>query len=82
MTLIWLSFLAFGRALLPGKVLSAADILFVLEPWKSLAPDLHPGNPLLSDATMLFQPWLIWGTSWRVWSFAGHPGCWFKRRKH
>jgi hypothetical protein len=58
--LILLSFLALGRALLPGKVLSAADILFLDQPWKSLAPDLQPGNPLLSDAAILFQPWLIY----------------------
>jgi hypothetical protein len=81
-TLILLSFLAFGRALLPGKVLSAADILFVLQPWKGLAPDLQPGNPLLSDAAMLFQPWLIYAAGeighgriplWNPHVFAGSP---------
>ena len=81
-TLILLSFLALGRALLPGKVLSAADILFLLQPWKSLAPDLRPGNPLLSDAAMLFQPWLIYAAGeighgriplWNPHVFAGSP---------
>ena len=81
-TLVLLSFLALGRALLPGKVLSAADILFLLQPWKSLAPDLRPGNPLLSDAAMLFQPWLIYAAGeighgriplWNPHVFAGSP---------
>jgi hypothetical protein len=81
-TLILLSFLALGRALLPGKVLSAADILFLGQPWKSLAPDLHPGNPLLRDVTDLFQPWLIYAVEeighgriplWNPHVFAGSP---------
>jgi len=81
-TLILLSFLALGRALLPGKVLSAADLLFLEQPWKSLAPDLQPGNPLLSDATILFQPWLIYAAAeigqgriplWNPHVFAGSP---------
>jgi hypothetical protein len=81
-TLILLSFLAFARALRPGKVLSAADVLFFLQPWKSLAPDLQPGNQLLSDAAILFQPWLIYSAGeigqgriplWNPHVFAGSP---------
>ncbi len=40
-TLVLLSFLALGRGLRPGKVLSAADVLFLVEPWKSLAPTFN-----------------------------------------
>src|SRR6185369_13062274 len=81
-TLILLSFLALGRGLLPGKVLSAADNLFLVQPWRSLAPGLQPGNPLLSDATILFQPWLIYAAGeigqgrfplWNPHVFAGSP---------
>jgi hypothetical protein len=81
-TLLLLSFLALGRGLLPGKVLSSADNLFLLQPWKSLAPDVQPGNPLLSDAAFLFQPWLIYAAGeigqgriplWNPHVFAGSP---------
>ena len=81
-TLLLLSFLALGRALLPGKVLSSADNLFLLQPWKGLAPDVQPGNPLLSDAAFLFQPWLIYAAGeigqgriplWNPHVFAGSP---------
>jgi len=81
-TLILLSFLALGRGLLPGKVLSSADNLFLSQPWKSLAPELQPGNPLLSDAAFLFQPWLIYAAGeighgriplWNPHVFAGSP---------
>ena len=44
--------------------------------------DLQPGNPLLSDATNLFQPWLIYAAGevgqgriplWNPHVFAGSP---------
>jgi hypothetical protein len=82
LTLTLLAFLMLGRALLPGKVLSAADILLLSQPWKSLAPGLQPVNPLLSDVTTLFQPWLIYAAEeigqgriplWNPHVFAGSP---------
>src|SRR5262245_24225658 len=82
LALISLPLLVFGRALLPGKVLSPADILFMAYPWRGLAPGLRPANDLLSDPVHLFQPWLMYAVSevwhWRfpLWNphvFAGSP---------
>jgi membrane protein YfhO len=82
LTLTLLPFLMLGRALVPGKVLSAADILLLSQPWKSLAPGLQPVNDLLSDVTILFQPWLIYAAAeigqgriplWNPHVFAGSP---------
>ena len=82
LTLLLLPLLMLGRALVPGKVLSAADILLLSQPWKSLAPELQPANPLLSDVTNLFQPWLIYAAAeigqgriplWNPHVFAGSP---------
>jgi hypothetical protein len=77
-----LPFLVLGRALLPGKVLSPADNLLLLYPWKSLAPDTVPANFLLTDATYAFHPWLIYAGAevaagrfplWNPHVFAGVP---------
>ncbi len=82
LVLILLPFVMLGRALLPGKVLSAADILLLFPPWQSLAPGFQPANPLLSDSTWLFEPWLLYAANeiwqWRfpLWNphvFAGSP---------
>lgn len=80
--LIVLPFLVFGRALVPGRVLSSADVLFTTYPWRGLAPGLRPGNDLLTDPAHLFQPWLIYAVSevwqgriplWNPHVFAGSP---------
>jgi len=82
LALISLPFIVLGRALLPGKALSPADILFVSHPWRSLAPGLRPANDLLSDPAHLFQPWLMYAVSevwhariplWNPHVFAGSP---------
>src|SRR5262245_49416645 len=82
LALIVLPFLVFGRALMPGRVLSSADVLFTTYPWRALAPGLRPGNDLLTDSAHLFQPWLIYavGEVWQgripLWNphvFAGSP---------
>ena len=82
LALIVLPFLVFGRALMPGRVLSAADVLFTAYPWRGLAPGLRPGNDLLTDPAYLFQPWLIYAVSevwqgriplWNPHVFAGSP---------
>jgi membrane protein YfhO len=82
LTLIVLPILVFGRALMPGKVLSSADVLFTMYPWRGLAPGLRPGNDLLTDPAHLFQPWLIYAVNevwqgriplWNPHVFAGSP---------
>ena len=82
LALIVLPFLVFGRALIPGRVLSSADVLFTSYPWRGLAPGLRPGNDLLTDPAYLFQPWLIYAVSevwqgriplWNPQVFAGSP---------
>ena len=82
LTLILLPFALLGRALLPGKVLSAADILLLFPPWSSLAHGARPANPMLGDSTWLFQPWLIYAAEalshgrfplWNPHVFAGSP---------
>src|SRR5215831_8329984 len=82
LALILLPFLIFGRALLPGRVLSSADVLFTSYPWRGLAPGLRPGNDILTDPAYLFQPWLIYAASevwqgriplWNPHVFAGSP---------
>jgi membrane protein YfhO len=82
LALIVLPFLVFGRALMPGRALSSADVLFTTYPWRGLAPGLRPGNDLLTDPAHLFQPWLIYAVSevwqgriplWNPHVFAGSP---------
>ena len=82
LTLILLSLVLMGRGLVPGSVFSPADLLFVDYPWKALAPDVRPINPLLTDVTTLFQPWLIYTAReiasgrfplWNPHVFAGAP---------
>jgi hypothetical protein len=80
--LIVLPLVVFGRGLIPGRVLSSADVLFTTYPWRGLAPGLRPGNDLLTDPAHLFQPWLIYAVSevwqgriplWNPHVFAGSP---------
>jgi hypothetical protein len=72
----------FSPALQPGKVLSAADNLFLIHPWRSLEPSFVPSNKLLNDATYLFDPWLMYTAQelahgrfplWNPHIFAGAP---------
>lgn len=55
-----LPFLVLGRALFPGRVLSPADNLLAFFPWKSVAPEALPHNPLVTDVTAMFHPWAIY----------------------
>jgi hypothetical protein len=80
--LVLIPFLALGRALCPGKVLSPADNLLTMYPWEALAPHSTPANGLLSDVTMMFHPWLIYAGEeisrgrfplWNPHSFTGAP---------
>ena len=47
---------------LTGRVLSPAAWLFSQAPWSGIAPptDLGPGNGLLSDSVLQFEPWLAY----------------------
>jgi Bacterial membrane protein YfhO len=49
-----------GSALLPGRVLSPADNLLAQYPWKVLAPEIVPKNPLMTDVVALFHPWALY----------------------
>jgi hypothetical protein len=75
-------FLLFGHALLPGRVLAPVDVLMTAYPWRALAPEVRPANPLLTDVTYLVHPLLIWGAReiregrlplWNPQLFAGAP---------
>jgi len=59
LALLILPFLVLGRALLPGRVLSAADNVVLFTPWAAQAPGVTPANPLLLDITFLFQPSVV-----------------------
>jgi hypothetical protein len=74
----------FSDALLTGRVLSQADILFEHAPWSAHAPRdfVRPGNDLLSDIPQVFYPFLIHTARslragalplWNAAIFAGHP---------
>lgn len=74
--------LVFGRALVPGRVLSPADNLLQAYPWRQLAPGLTPANPELVDVTFMFHPWLLYAAReirhghfplWNPYAFAGAP---------
>ncbi len=80
--LLLLPFLVLGRALLPGRVLSAADNVVLYAPWAALAPGVVPANPLLSDITFLFHPSVAYGAEeiragrfplWNPYVFGGVP---------
>ena len=74
--------LLFGRALLPGRAMSPADILYLFYPWRTLDASVVPQNFLLSDQVFQFQPWLIYASGeirrgrfplWNPHAFAGAP---------
>jgi hypothetical protein len=80
--IIFLPFLIFGRSILPGRVFSAADNLFLCYPWRALEPNAVPQNPLFVDRTFVFEPWLIYASKqihsarfplWNVHAYAGAP---------
>jgi hypothetical protein len=74
--------LLFARALLPGRVLSAADIALTTVPWAATAPGAVPANPLLSDIAYLFHPFFVYASTelaagrfplWNPYAFTGVP---------
>ncbi len=82
LALFFVPWVLLGRALLPGRVLSPADILFLSPTWKSLAPGLAVANPTLTDVALALHPWLILAGRelghghfplWNPHAFAGAP---------
>lgn len=80
--LVALPFALFASALLPGRVLAPVDVLMTAYPWRALAPNVVPANPLLTDVTYLVHPLLLWGAReigegrlplWNPHVFAGAP---------
>lgn len=77
-----LPFAVLGRALLPGRALSPADILLGLWPWSAIAPATTAANPLLGDVALQFHPWTVWAAReiregrvplWNPYAYAGAP---------
>jgi hypothetical protein len=80
--IVVIPFVVYGHALLPGRVLAPVDLIMTAYPWRSLAPDVVPANPLLTDVTYLVHPLLLWGAReiaegrlplWNPHNFAGSP---------
>lgn len=82
LSLVLLPVVLLGRALLPGRVLSPADNLLTLYPWKGLAPAHVPATPVFGDVTFIFHPWLKYAAEeiragrfplWDPHAFTGAP---------
>ncbi|HEX3179461.1 MAG TPA: YfhO family protein [Methylomirabilota bacterium] len=80
--LVLLPFVLFSPALLPGRVLSPLDNLFVAAPWHAVAPGPVQPNPALMDVTQVFHPWLLYGARevaagrfplWNPYAYTGAP---------
>lgn len=63
-------------------MLSAADNLLVMDPWKAVVPGVTPANPLLTDVTYLIGPSFLYAAAevrhgriplWNPHAFAGAP---------
>ncbi len=62
-------------ALLGGRILSPANLLYDYPPWHSQAPPgwAEGANPVLSDDVLVFEPWLAWAAQrlhagiWPLW---------------
>ena len=81
LVILLLPVVVFAGALLPGKVLSPADNLLTLAPWRAVA-EVRPANPLANDVTFMFHPWLIYTGReiaegrfplWNPYGFGGAP---------
>jgi hypothetical protein len=82
LALLVLPFVVLAHAFVPGKVMSPADNVFVLMPWKGVNPGVSPTNPLLSEITLLFHPAAIHAADeirsghfplWNPHTFGGAP---------
>jgi hypothetical protein len=77
-----LPFLLFAPALVPGRVLSPLDNLFVVAPWQATAPGPVTPDPALADVTQVFHPWTLYGAReiaagrfplWNPYAYTGAP---------
>lgn len=51
----------------PGRTLVPADVLSYVTPWRVTAGGPRAHNPIVSDASLQFFPWLAWfGRAWRA----------------
>jgi hypothetical protein len=83
LVLVFIPFVVYGHALLPGRVLAPVDLVMTAYPWRALAShDVVPANGLLTDVTYLVHPLLLWGGReiaegrlplWNPHIFAGSP---------
>ena len=80
--LILLPFILLAPALLPGRVLSPLDNLFVVAPWQAIAPGPVVPDPALADVTQVFHPWTLYGAReiaagrfpfWNPYAYTGAP---------
>src|SRR5262249_42782401 len=73
----------FARAIGPGRVLSAADILLLFSPWRHDVPaGFQAANTLLIDYVLQFRPWRTFAVAalrsgtvplWDPHNYAGAP---------
>lgn len=77
-----LPFLLFAPALLPGRVLTPVDQLFLVAPWSAVAPAPPKPNPALADVSQVFHPWTLYTAReirggrlplWNPYAYAGAP---------
>jgi hypothetical protein len=80
--LVLLPFVLLAPALLPGRVLSPLDNLFVVAPWQAMAPGPVAPDPALADVTQVFHPWILYGARevaagrfplWNPYAYTGVP---------
>ena len=57
LAILLLSAAVFGRGLVPGHVLSPADLALAAFPWNA---GIRPANPLATDVAFMFHPWLVY----------------------
>lgn len=77
-----LSVALYGSAILPGRVISSAGLLFTVPPWNGIAGCATPTGPVLSDPALMFEPWQIFARReacagrlplWNPHAFGGAP---------
>jgi len=77
-----LSLLAYGRGVLPGRVLSPVELLACSYPWRASHPNAPLVDPGLSDVTFAFHPWLSFASGevkrgnlplWNPHTYCGSP---------
>jgi len=82
--IVLLSLAAYGRTLMPGRIMSSVELLRASYPWKATGP-AEPAraiDPVFVDFTVAFNPWLIHASRevgrgrlplWNPHAFCGAP---------